>query len=74
MRKAIVHYRDDLDLQNLMDYIQKEVPTTLRLTQDISDQRLVLFSKHPNRKPESRAAYVIFGFADSFPHDMLNVT
>ncbi|XP_024137072.1 tetraspanin-33b isoform X3 [Oryzias melastigma] len=23
-RKAIVHYRDDLDLQNLMDYIQKE--------------------------------------------------
>uniref|UniRef100_A0A672ZU29 Tetraspanin n=1 Tax=Sphaeramia orbicularis TaxID=375764 RepID=A0A672ZU29_9TELE len=22
--KAIVHYRDDLDLQNLMDYIQKE--------------------------------------------------
>uniref|UniRef100_A0A3Q3X3B5 Uncharacterized protein n=1 Tax=Mola mola TaxID=94237 RepID=A0A3Q3X3B5_MOLML len=23
--KAIVHYRDDLDLQNLMDYIQKEV-------------------------------------------------
>ncbi len=25
MKKAIVHYRDDLDLQNLMDYIQKEV-------------------------------------------------
>lgn len=23
-----MHYRDDLDLQNLMDYIQKEVPTT----------------------------------------------
>uniref|UniRef100_A0A8C6L597 Tetraspanin n=1 Tax=Nothobranchius furzeri TaxID=105023 RepID=A0A8C6L597_NOTFU len=23
-RKAIVHYRDDLDLQNFMDYIQKE--------------------------------------------------
>lgn len=25
VKKAIVHYRDDLDLQNLMDYIQKEV-------------------------------------------------
>eukprot|EP00064_Thunnus_orientalis_P000235 superscaffoldBa00000011_g235 len=24
VKKAIVHYRDDLDLQNLMDYIQKE--------------------------------------------------
>ncbi|XP_034032970.1 tetraspanin-33b [Thalassophryne amazonica] len=24
MKKAIKHYRDDLDLQNLMDYIQKE--------------------------------------------------
>uniref|UniRef100_W5LK04 Tetraspanin n=1 Tax=Astyanax mexicanus TaxID=7994 RepID=W5LK04_ASTMX len=24
VRKAIVHYRDNLDLQNLMDYIQKE--------------------------------------------------
>uniref|UniRef100_A0A8C7XRN5 Tetraspanin-33 n=1 Tax=Oryzias sinensis TaxID=183150 RepID=A0A8C7XRN5_9TELE len=24
LMKAIVHYRDDLDLQNLMDYIQKE--------------------------------------------------
>ncbi|CAG13130.1 unnamed protein product, partial [Tetraodon nigroviridis] len=24
VRKAIVHYRDDLDLQNLMDYVQKE--------------------------------------------------
>lgn len=69
-----MHYRDDLDLQNLMDYIQKEVPTTLRLTQEISDQRPTLFSKHPNRKPGSRAAYVIFGYTDSFPHDMLNVT
>lgn len=26
VKKAIVHYRDDLDLQNLMDSIQKEVP------------------------------------------------
>lgn len=25
VKKAIVHYRDDLDLQNLMDSIQKEV-------------------------------------------------
>ncbi|XP_021457435.1 tetraspanin-33b isoform X4 [Oncorhynchus mykiss] len=25
VNKAIVHYRDDLDLQNLMDYIQREV-------------------------------------------------
>lgn len=25
VKKAIVHYRDDPDLQNLMDYIQKEV-------------------------------------------------
>uniref|UniRef100_A0A3Q3KPE0 Tetraspanin n=1 Tax=Monopterus albus TaxID=43700 RepID=A0A3Q3KPE0_MONAL len=25
VKKAIVHYRDDLDLQNLMDYIQKEI-------------------------------------------------
>ncbi|KAM8861657.1 tetraspanin-33b [Synchiropus picturatus] len=24
MKKAVVHYRDDLDLQNLMDYMQKE--------------------------------------------------
>ncbi|KAJ3595809.1 hypothetical protein NHX12_002223 [Muraenolepis orangiensis] len=24
VKKAIVHYRDDLDLQNLLDYIQKE--------------------------------------------------
>ncbi|XP_012718398.1 tetraspanin-33b [Fundulus heteroclitus] len=24
VKKAIVHYRDDLDLQNLMDYVQKE--------------------------------------------------
>ncbi|XP_055365642.1 tetraspanin-33b isoform X2 [Betta splendens] len=24
VKKALVHYRDDLDLQNLMDYIQKE--------------------------------------------------
>ncbi|XP_052008910.1 tetraspanin-33b isoform X2 [Xyrauchen texanus] len=24
MKKAIVHYRDDLDLQNLMDYIQQQ--------------------------------------------------
>lgn len=29
MKKAIVHYRDDLDLQNLMDYIQKEVRVIL---------------------------------------------
>lgn len=69
-----MHYRDDLDLQNLMDYIQKEVPTTLHLKQDISDQRPALISKHPNRKPGSCAAYVISGFTDSFPHDMLNVT
>lgn len=25
VKKGIVHYREDLDLQNLMDYIQKEV-------------------------------------------------
>ena len=33
VKKAIVHYRDDLDLQNLMDYIQKEVvwPIPLRV-------------------------------------------
>lgn len=32
VKKAIVHYRDDLDLQNLMDYIQQEVLWTIPLS------------------------------------------
>lgn len=33
MKRAIVHYRDDLDLQNLMDYTQKEVLWPIPLSQ-----------------------------------------
>lgn len=46
VKKAIVHYRDDLDLQNLMDFIQKEVfsdrcrfcENTTRLLHHVSTQ------------------------------------
>ncbi|KAG2460247.1 MICA3 monooxygenase, partial [Polypterus senegalus] len=40
VKKAIVHYRDDIDLQNLIDYIQKEASTckgTLKAFQELCD-------------------------------------
>lgn len=77
VRRAIVHYRDDLDLQNLMDYIQKEVRAGELLRPHHarpSRSKPLFFSKQPSRKPQRLPAYVIFGLADSFPHDVLNVT
>lgn len=65
MKKAVVHYRDDLDLQNLMDHIQKEVlwsiPRLLHIPEHLT------FTEPP--KKDHEAAYVCcFGLAGGFPH------
>lgn len=65
VKKAIVHYRDDLDLQNLMDSIQKEVfPTASRehiwLLRRISHNR-VHSMQNGNSETRKTAASVGFG-------------
>ncbi|XP_077938171.1 tetraspanin-33b isoform X2 [Gasterosteus aculeatus] len=65
VKKAVVHYRDDLDLQNLMDHIQKEVlwsiPRLLHIPEHLT------YTEPP--KKDHEAAYVCcFGLAGGFPH------
>ncbi|KAI3371574.1 hypothetical protein L3Q82_024138, partial [Scortum barcoo] len=66
VKKAIVHYRDDLDLQNLMDYIQKEVPWPLPL----SWTGCASVSNH-NQSPQSCMSN---GLGEGLPHERLHVT
>lgn len=75
MRKAIVHYRDDLDLQNLMDYIQKEVPATLRPppeTLKIKARRCFQTSRTGNHRGPQLTQFL--AWLTGFLHDVLNVT
>lgn len=39
INKAIIHYRDDLDLQNLIDFGQMEVRTESRYRLDVTYYR-----------------------------------
>lgn len=44
LEKGMIRYRDDLDLQNLIDYIQKKVWVSLNCGKVRSDYDLFLFT------------------------------